>query len=86
MLQIMTIKEQDPVVFDNTVNAALADGWKLVRRTSIVALGFFLAELEKETITEDEKTCESCKHHDIHPEYEPCASCSEDCDKWEAEE
>jgi hypothetical protein len=84
MLQIKTIKEKTPEHFDKLVNEALADGWTLTRRESQVMLSLYLAELEKVVITEAEKTCDNCKHCDAHPEAEPCASCSEDCDKWEA--
>lgn len=82
MLQIKTIYDKYSDDFDRRVNEALADGWTLTRRSCDDSA--FLAEMEKVVITEAEKTCDNCKHCDAHPEYEPCASCSEDCDKWEA--
>lgn len=84
MLQIKTIKEKDPYIFDSYVNEALRDGWTLARR--LTGQTDFVAELEKETITEDEKTCENCRYSHLTADNEPCARCSEDCDKWEAEE
>lgn len=84
MLQIKTIKHQNPERFDYKVNVALADGWTLTRR--LTGPTDFVAELEKEVITEDEKTCENCKHYDTLANNEPCISCTDDADKWEAME
>lgn len=81
MLQIKTIYRRSAAEFDKDVNEALADGWSISRRT--FDPNDFLAELERETITEAEKSCETCKYWEQQPESEPCRSCSEDCDKWE---
>lgn len=82
MLQIKTIYDKYSDDFDRRVNAALADGWTLTRRACDGS--GFLAELEKEIITEAEETCDNCKHRDIHPEYEPCNNCLNG-EKWEPE-
>ena len=82
MLQIKTIKEPDPNVFDDTVNRALAEGWTLARR--LTGPTDFVAELEKVVITEDERTCENCRHQFELPDREPCLSCSGNCSNWEA--
>lgn len=84
MLQIKTIKEKDPYIFDSYVNEALRDGWTLSRR--LTGPTDFVAELEKEVLTDDEKSCENCKHRQKAAIMEPCLSCSDDCDKWEADE
>lgn len=83
MLQIKTIKRQDPELFDMAVNEALAEGWTLSRR--LTGPTDFVAELEREIITEDEKTCENCKHSLLTGELEPCVSCPNG-EKWEAAE
>lgn len=95
MKQIKTIhwRADNFAEFDNTVNAALRDGWILIRRTVLPPYDcgstyfhrMLLAELEREIITEAEKTCDNCKWHDVHPDAEPCASC-QDGEKWEVEE
>jgi hypothetical protein len=86
MKQIKTIfVNLDPYAFDNRVNEALADGWELVGR-KLIGDSFFLAELEKDIITEAERCCENCKHYDCSATSEPCSSCNEDDDKWEAAE
>lgn len=82
MLQIKTIYKNDPVRFDAEVNEAIADGWTLSRRT-FDPQGF-LAELEREIIAEAERCCENCKYYEQQPESEPCRSCGENADKWEA--
>ena len=84
MLQIKTIKEKDPYVFDSYVNEALRDGWTLARR--LTGPNDFVAELEKEIVTEAERCCENCRYFSLHCDLEPCVSCSDDCDKWEAAE
>lgn len=94
MLQIKTIKNRldNEEAFDQAVNEALQDGWRLTRREVLQPMAqseeytytMLYAELAKVVITEAEKTCDNCKHCDAHPETEPCANCSEDCDKWEA--
>lgn len=83
MLQIKTIKRQDPELFDMAVNEALAEGWTLSRR--LTGPDVCIAELEREIITEGEKTCENCKHSLLTGELEPCASCPNG-EKWEAAE
>ena len=82
MKQIKTVCNPSTEPFDNEVNAALADGWTLTKRY-ILGSGYFVAELEREVITEAERCCENCRYYDTDPEAEPCASCSDDCDKWE---
>ena len=84
MLQIKTIRHPDPDYFDTQVNEALADGWTLTRR--LTGPDHFVAELEREIITDAEKCCENCKHCLISPEKEPCLSCSETGSEWEAAE
>lgn len=86
MLQIKTIKKTDPELFDMAVNEALADGWTLTRRC-LVPEGF-IAEMEREVITEDEKTCENCKHSNVPGNMPPCEDCNPDGGKcyWEAAE
>ena len=94
MLQIKTIKSRldNAGSFDNEVNEALADGWTLKRRRVLQPLAqsgtytyiMLYAEFEKEIITEDEKTCENCKHFPIPEQLEPCVSCPNG-EKWEAD-
>lgn len=86
MLQIKTIKHPDPERFDDKVNEALADGWNLTRR--LAGPDAFVAELEKNVITEDEKTCENCRHYMQAANIEPCASCDPENGTcyWEAME
>ncbi len=81
MLQIKTIKRQNPELFDMAVNEALADGWTLARR--LTGPDVCIAELEKVIITESERTCENCRYRDTSPGQEPCFSCSETCSEWE---
>lgn len=82
MKQIKTIYNRDPAVFDDKVNKALEEGWGLVRRT-FDAQGF-LAEMEREIITEAERCCENCAHFAQSSNRPPCDTCSEDCSNWEA--
>lgn len=96
MLQIKTIIETTECYdeFDKQVNAALADGWYLIKRDVLppyVSEGYdyarcLIAEMEKVIITDDEKCCDNCKHNDRLCTEEPCLSCSDDVDKWEAAE
>lgn len=85
MLQIKTIYTRDPDVFDEKVNTALAEGWALSRRT-FDPQGF-LAEMEREEITEVERCCENCLYWESQPESEPCRSCEDGTNgyptKWE---
>lgn len=92
MKQIKTIRRMDPEDFDNEVNTALAEGWELMKRETLL-IGqerevLHCAELEKEIITEAEKTCENCKHYSRPGDAEPCIYCDPEngvC-YWEAEE
>lgn len=74
MRQIKTIYNMIAEDFDNEVNAALAEGWELTKRTMSRA-GGYIAEMEREIIGEDEKTCENCKHRRLLASAEPCVSC-----------
>ena len=76
MLQIKTIRETNPETFDEKVNAALADGWALTRRLTHADFGCFVAELEREVITEAERCCENCRYWE-QDGGEPCDSCVE---------
>lgn len=63
MLEIKTIISRDPGEFDQAVNAALAEGWGLVRRDLIPpyegetlrCYRIFYAELERMIETEEEE-------------------------------
>ena len=81
MKQIKTIKDSRASFFDEKVNKALQEGWALIRR--YYNHDDFIAELETEVITEDEKCCENCAHYSNSPAKEPCLSCGDDADKWE---
>lgn len=75
---------------ERDVNKHLAEGWQIVKREVIPCpadpcKSVLFYELERETITEDEKTCENCKHYDCDGNAEPCVSC-QDGEKWEAAE
>ena len=94
MKQIKTIKNRldSAAAFDTEVNAALLEGWQLTKREVLQPLSqpehqytyiMLYAELERETITEAERTCENCMHYSTNPEDEPCCDCSQDADKWE---
>ena len=83
MLQIKTVHNTDPAAFDEAVNTALAEGWILTRRLTGPGPDF-VAELEREIITEAERCCENCAHYGKLPHAEPCCNCSENADKWEA--
>ena len=95
MLQIKTIQKQADAFkeFDADVNAALADGWTLTKRAvlppfdcgSVYFHRMYYAELEKHILTEDEKCCENCKHHNKQSFEKPCVTCPNG-EKWEAEE
>ena len=81
MKQIKTIRRAAPEDFDEEVNAALLDGWTLGKRY-LSDVGF-VAELEREEITEAEKCCENCKYCEATPEDIPCRNCI-DASHWEA--
>lgn len=64
MLQIKTIRNRldNPITFDDKVNAALRDGWTLKKRTVLRPIGqsesvfghmMLYAELEKEVADDD---------------------------------
>ena len=74
MLQIKTVKETNPETFDEKVNAALAEGWTLTRR--LTGAADFVAELEREVITEAERCCENCRFWE-QDGGEPCDNCDE---------
>ena len=86
MKQILTIRRMSPEDFDEEVNIALADGWELVKRETLL-IGkelsvLHIAELEKET-PEEENTCKNCRFRHNDPADPPCDTCDEDADKWE---
>jgi uncharacterized paraquat-inducible protein A len=90
MKQIKTIRARldNAEIFDEKVNAAIAEGWELKRRDFIPSRSensftMLYAELERETITEAERCCENCAHFNTPSQKPPCCDCSEDCDKWE---
>ena len=82
MLQIKTVHDTSPAAFDKAVNDALAEGWALTRRLTGPGPDF-VAELEREVITEAERTCENCLHADKGGNLEPCCNCASNADKWE---
>jgi hypothetical protein len=95
MKQIKTIAHRmdNADLFDEAVNAALAEGWQLTKREVInpmaqseklLAYVTIYAELEREVITEKEQTCDNCKHLENRADQEPCLSCNENCSHWEA--
>lgn len=99
MLQIKTIADSLDNVwnFDDEVNAAIAEGWKLTKRTMMMpqahATGTYThpvlyAELERDVITEAERGCENCKHCDLDGSAVPCRECKDGPDNypthWEA--
>lgn len=97
MKQIKTISRrlEYPELFDDAVNEAICEGWKLTKREVLPPLAIrngdqtyavLYAELEREIITERERCCENCAHNQKTPSEEPCLHCSEDCDKWEEAE
>lgn len=80
MLQIKTVFEKEAEKFDKRVNAALIDGWHLMRRLS--GPEGFVAEMEKVIITKAERGCDNCAHCDLDATQEPCVSC-DDASRWE---
>jgi uncharacterized paraquat-inducible protein A len=95
MLQIKTIKNRldNASAFDEAVNAALAEGWRLTKRdvicahahpTGVTLHTMLYAEMEREEITEAECCCENCKYYEQSASTEPCLSCGENADKWES--
>lgn len=88
MIQIKTIHHRidESVKFDDEINAALAEGWRLTKREFVTGYCVLYAELERELITEAERDCGNCKHCDNDADAEPCASCSSTASNWEAAE
>lgn len=95
MKQIKTIKNRldNAEMFDNEVNRALKEGWRLTKRDVIrpnahphngeIAYTVLYAELEKETIAEAERrSCYHCKWHFKTCNSEPCRHCNNG-DRWE---
>lgn len=87
MKQIKTINinaEKGTEVFDERVNTAIADGWTLTKRDVLPPCNcgstyfnrMLYAELEKEIIPEDERSCSNCLYHDIPGTAEPCVACN----------
>lgn len=90
MKQIKTIVGATATEFDNEVNAALADGWELMKReTLLIGTERWLlhcAEMEREIITEAEQACENCKHRNEPAVSSSCLGCDPETNwKWEAE-
>lgn len=83
MLQIKTIHNTDPAAFDEAVNTALVEGWTLTRRLTGPGPDF-VAELEREIITEAERCCENCRYCETLGGMEPCHSCDASASNWEA--
>ena len=77
---------QEAQDFDHQVNAALAEGWVLVKREVLQPIDtqqylfrrVLYAELEREVITEAMRCCDNCKWCEQQPESEPCFSCEGD--------
>lgn len=77
MLQIKTIMQDDPDVFDGHVNAALLEGWHLERRYYSPNPHFhFCAELERVVIAPHERNCDNCLYS-AQDGGEPCDSCEQ---------
>lgn len=92
MIQIKTIAADLPQrgIFDEKVNEAIAEGWRLTKRERVSSLNdrvdYLYAELEREVITEEERCCGNCKYCDNDAGAEPCTSCDDNASKWEAAE
>ena len=92
MIQIKTIARDlpDREAFDQKVNEAIADGWRLTKRERVSSLNdrvdYLYAELERESITDGERCCENCRYHDCPVGLEPCCSCDDEASNWEAAE
>ena len=82
MLEIKTIAAQTEEYFDDTVNAALKDGWELVRRECFITgsdrATTFYAELERVVEEQEEEedyfTAEWAISRDPHYPFK-CTSC-----------
>lgn len=94
MKQIKTIMREIklPEIFDKEVNAAIAEGWTLVKREVLQAydaparihFGLLYAELEREFVKQVPHDCQTCAHVDKHVGLPPCDNCHS-ADKWETE-
>lgn len=94
MLEIKTITENMPQHFDRVVNAALSDGWDLVRRECFVTgsdqATTFYAELERvadDPVEEEDDTYDTAlwivSRNPIHP-YR-CSKCGHKTNaQWDA--
>jgi hypothetical protein len=88
---------QEVQEFDDEVNAALNEGWTLVKRGVLdphVGESYdyhrtFYAELERKEQEETEEDCLLCKHFDKADGEEPCSVCCHGVpsysSKWEPE-
>ena len=97
MKQIRTIvKRLDAAEsFDAVVNAALKDGWRLIKRDVLIPRSqashtifhtMIYAELEREEIiTEAKRLCTNCAHFTKGAAEEPCVDCV-DHSGWEPTE
>ena len=70
MKQIKTIRSLVAAEFDNIVNEALKDGWRLKRRhVNMTDFGeTFIAEMDKE-----DGSCDDCRHQGKNLMQEPCS-------------
>ena len=96
MKQIKTIKNRldNAASFDEEVNAAIAEGWRLTKREvlqpkaqseSLHSYTVLYAELEREEIAEELHSCENCSYFRCRSQQEPCRSCEIVCNipsKW----
>jgi hypothetical protein len=80
MKQIKTIATDlpDREAFDQKVNEAIADGWRLTKRERVSSLNnrvdYLYAELERGDEPE-KKSCENCRHVQTDPYGVPCNQC-----------
>ena len=92
-IKTIMVKADYPGEFDDRVNAALRDGWKLVRRDvlpayegkNMIFYRMFYAELERVIVEEVPRDCRTCAHVDTFASSYPCCDCNNE-DKWEAKE
>lgn len=93
-IKTIMVNADHPGEFDDRVNAALRDGWKLVRRDVLhphdgphwVFHRMFYAELERETVPPEVlRDCQTCKWVNRDSHSEPCRNCLEG-EKWEEQE
>lgn len=75
MKQIKTIADKSTDIFDRRVNKELNIGWRLEKRYYTPDY-FFVAELEREEVTEEkDRRCRNCKHVNLHGFETPCCRC-----------